>query len=188
MDVHSRGLLRALGVLIGFACLNAPALAQQGPRVEVTNRDDNPVPVVPAGRFPYQLVYDVSAFASEGCDLIPVPAGMVLTIQSIGVEATVDVSDLVDVYVVLGRDDGSSLSIFRFGDSLNLVSATNSARQYRGILNMNILTGPSTGSVGYRAAICIASAPAGADVVNSARGVLSGYVEPAVIIDGNSLQ
>jgi hypothetical protein len=59
-------------------------------------------------------------------------------------------------------------------------------REFRGILNMNILAGPSTGTIAYEAAICIRGA-LGAAVVSSARGVVSGYVEPSVIVDGNSL-
>ncbi|MCB1759631.1 MAG: hypothetical protein KDI68_07585, partial [Gammaproteobacteria bacterium] len=71
-----------------LAVSSAPA-ARSTP-VTVQNTDANPVPVYSI-RQPYQLVF--SLFAAPGtvedCNPVPVPAGMTLTITSIGMDVGV---------------------------------------------------------------------------------------------------
>ncbi len=161
------------------------AMAQYSTPVTVKNTEANPVPVVSADRQPYQFTYFLSAAPAsvEDCEAIPVPAGKTLTVTSIAVDARILAGEVPSVYFLAGYG-GSAI---RFSDSLNFISASGSSRTYRGVYNTNFLIGDGDGTLDFRGAICVDAPPGGSAVGNSARGVVTGFVESGIIIDGRQL-
>ncbi|MCB1787656.1 MAG: hypothetical protein H6955_07525 [Chromatiaceae bacterium] len=151
--------------------------------VTVINSDINPVPVTSA-RQPYQLVFDVSASPGsvEACDIIPVPAGTTLTITSIGMDVRVDPSFGPSAYLRVIRGG----TLFRYQGDLRFINQL-TTRRYQGIYQLETFVGELDSGASNSAQICVAAPPAPTPLGSSARGVISGYVEPVTVIDGNAL-
>lgn len=179
-------LLTSLIAALGLFALANPAFAQRSVPVTVENDETEPIPVYQAGRIPYQFTYYVSTSSTgEDCDTIPVPDGMMLTVTSVGVEAQIHNTDNPDVYLRSTRSTGSGSALYRFRARMEYQSSANPFNYYTGIYETTLHVGAADDPVSYYASICVSGGSGGS---NNARGVVTGYVEPAsTIIDGNSL-
>ena len=184
MTRRSHLLRTALASLLGLA-LAGVASAQTPFPVSIENDESAPVPVFPAGRIPYQFTADVSAPpGQEDCQQIRVPEGMTLTILSVGVDATAPTGSLVDVFVRTERRFEGGISVFRYGNPLTRTYSDPYVQTYKGIFALHTLAGPADSPYTFSASACTFSRGSG---WASARFVVSGYVEPTMILDGNSL-
>lgn len=184
VDVLLRSLLTCLLACLGLAALAGPAFAQRSVPVTIENDENVPVPVYQAGRTPYQFTYDVVATTSTVCDAIPVPDGMMLTVTAVGVDATIAQSDTADVFLLVTRGTGSGGSYYRYRGAMEYQGAFSTSRYYTGIYHPDLFLGPANAPYSYSASICVDAPP---DGYNTARGVVSGFVEALTIIDGNTL-
>lgn len=173
--------------LVVLATTDLGTAIAQGPFDDVMafiiNDEENPVPVVRAGRQRYQTSFSVFTETSEDCSPVEIPDGMTLTIKSVGVDVNTDGPDLPSTYIRVGRIRPGGFSLFRYSGELHAQGGGN----YVGLFKPDVFAGPSEEGVEWQVAICIGGVTGGA-TFNDARGVVSGFLEPGGVFDGVALQ
>lgn len=179
------GLAAGAITALGLFAMSGPGTAiAQGPfdgiLAFITNDTENPVPVVNAGRQPYQSSFAVSTGSTiSDCDRVEIPDGMTLTVNTVGVSAETTGTGIPDVYVFVGSEaDGLG---FRFSGELHPVRGF-----HEGIYDLTAFAGPVGQGGSYIVDICVGPS-SGGSAISQARGIVTGYLEPAGVFDEDAL-
>jgi len=157
--------------------------------VVIENEPGNPVPTVQVGRIPFQQIFDLSdtGSGSSPCDEINVPEEMLLTITFLGYRASSDGSTIPTVNLAIIRAENSGASTMRFGPAQSLTSTGPSVKRYQAASTLEVFVGQTTDpNVSYLGQICVSGPSVNSNsTYHNADGVISGYLTPALIVDGS---